>query len=145
MTDRGGAEERYEVVVHVEYSGDTMTLTETDEGDFEPGAHPGEARVDVDPLVEAFARSPYDPVIGAMMMGRATGEVIADPPDVPWIRAIAAILAVGMIGQLPVTIYLLLRAEMAAAQLASPSFVVSGVFAVGGLILGWRLLRASGG
>jgi len=142
MTDR---EEENEIVVTFDYSGESLHLTETEDGDYEPGAHPGEARVEVDPLVEAFARSPYDPVIGAMMMGRATGEVIARPPERGWMRAIAAVLAVGMIGQLPVTIYLLMRDDFISAQLASPSFVTSILFAVGGLLLAARLLRDSAG
>lgn len=137
-------DEREEVIVNFEYSGDSLSLSETDDGDYEPGAHPGEARVEVDPLVEAFARSPYDPVIGSMMMGRATGEVIADPPDAGWMRAVAAILAIGLIAQFPITGIVLMRDGFFDIQLASPGFVVSCLLGIGGLLLGYRLLRESG-
>ena len=142
MTDE---KEQNEVVVTFDYYGDSLNLSETEDGDYKPGAHPGEARVEVDPLVEAFARSPYDPVIGAMMMGRATGEVIAHPPEPAWMRAIAAILAIGLIGQLPIVYFARWGDDFLAVQLASPSFVLSVVLACGGLMLAVRLLRGSAG
>ncbi len=136
-------EEREEVIVNFEYSGDSLTLSETDDGDYEPGAHPGEARVEVDPLVEAFARSPYDPVIGSMMMGRATGEVIANPPDAGWMRAVAGLLAVGLIAQFPLVMIINTGGNFLDIQLSSPGFVVSMLLGLGGLLLAARLLRAS--
>jgi hypothetical protein len=138
------AEEENEILVRFDYNDESIVLTETADGDFQPGAHPGEALVEVDPLVEAFARSPYDPVIGAMMMGRATGEVIARPPKGGWMRALALVMAVGMIGQLPVMIYYLYRQEADGFVLASPSLLVSAVFAAGGLLLIHRLMNGSG-
>ncbi len=137
------AEEEHEILVRFDYNGESLVLQETEDGDFKPGAHPGEAHVEVDPLVEAFARSPYDPVIGAMMMGRATGEVIARPPRGGWMRAIALLMAIGMLGQLPVTMYFVNRESTRGLLLASPSLLIGIAFALGGLLLIRRLVNDS--
>ena len=136
------ADEEHEVVVTFEHFGDSVVLAET-EDDYIPGAHPGEVRVEVDPLVEAFARSPYDPIIGAMMMGRATGAVIANPPRIPWMRAIAYALAIGLIGQFLVSIYFWMDADAALTWLSAPGTILNFLLAVGGLILLARLSRGT--
>ena len=136
------ADEEHEVVVTFDNQGDSVVLTET-EDDYIPGAHPGEVRVEVDPLVEAFARSPYDPIIGAMMMGRATGEVIAHPPRIPWMRVIAYVLAVGLIGQFLLGIYFWSDVGISLAWLSSSGTVLNFLLALGGLLLLARLVKGS--
>lgn len=136
------ADEEHEVVVTFEHHGDSVVLTET-EDDYIPGAHPGEVRVEVDPLVEAFARSPYDPIIGAMMMGRATGEVIANPPRIPWMRAMAYALGIALVGQFPLTLYFAVDAGGAFPWLTSGWTVLYFFLTIGGLILLARLVRGT--
>ena len=138
-----GRDEQQEIVVHFDYNDESLVLSESEDDEHNPGAYPGEARVEVDPLVEAFARSPYDPVIGAMMMGRATGEVIARPPGQSWMRVIAGILALGMIGQFPITVYFATRSGGSGPILSSPSLAVGLALMLGGLLLAYRLLKHS--
>jgi hypothetical protein len=134
-----------EIVVRFDYSGDSLVLSEAADDEHDPGVFAGEARVEVDPLVEAFARSPYDPVIGAMMMGRATGEVIVRPPGGAWMRPLAYLLAIGMVGQFATWIYYIFQSGdrmFIGSSLASFAFSVA--IGVGGLLLLVRLLRGSG-
>ncbi|CAN5780652.1 hypothetical protein BH23CHL2_BH23CHL2_05320 [soil metagenome] len=134
------AREDNEIVVNFDYYGDSLVLAESDDDDHAAGAHPGEARVEVDPLVEAFARSPYDPVIGAMMMGRATGEVVARPPEIRWMRVITYRLAIGLVAQLPLAYYFGVDFRPLGGVLSSSSVVLSPVFAAAGLLLLLHLL-----
>jgi hypothetical protein len=131
---------RHEIVVHFDDSGESIVLNEAGD-DPAPGAHPGEARVEVDPLVEAFARSPYDPIIGAMMMGRATGEVIAHPPRIGWMRVIAYLLAIGLIGQLVAMLYLAFESGRFGLGASLPSLLLTVLLAFGGVLLLRRLGR----
>ncbi|MEZ4521867.1 MAG: hypothetical protein R3A46_09545 [Thermomicrobiales bacterium] len=143
-----GEEERNELVVNFDYYGNSIVLAEDEDDDHAPGAHPGEARVEVDPLVEAFARSPYDPVIGAMMMGRATGEVIARPPGMRWMRVVSWLLGIGLVAQFPLWLIFSPGWDLGvfpAFTLASSGFVASFLFGIGGMVLLYRLSTGSGG
>lgn len=140
-----GPEHDEEIIVNIEYSGDRLVLNDPEVDAYDPGAFAGEARVEVDPLVEAFAHSPYDPVIGAMMMGRATGEVIRRPPRLSWMRLIAYLLAIVLIGQLLVISYAaFFRGDRAFTALSLAGLACALVFAVGGVLLLARLLGGSG-
>lgn len=142
VTDRN---QNGDIVVNVDYSGDSLVLTDPEADDLEPGAFAGEARVEVDPLVEAFARSPYDPVIGAMMMGRATGEVVKRPPRRSWMRPIAYLLAIALIGQFLVLAYdAFVRNDPVFKAMSLSGLVFALAFAAGGALLLARLLRDSG-
>ena len=130
----------HEIVARFDYGGEPIVLSESDDG-ITPMVQTDEARVEVDPLVEEFARRPYDPVIGAMMMGRATGEVIAHPPRIGWMRVISYLLAIGMIAQLIAVFYFAIDAGRFGIGASLPSTGLALVMAAGGVLLLRRLLR----
>src|ERR671919_113666 len=102
-------EQRHEIVARFDSSGESIVLAESDD-DSTPTVQAGEARVEVDPLVEAFARSPYDPVIGYF-------------------------LAIGMIGQLVAIVYFGIDAGRLGIGISLPSVGLALAMAVGGVLL----------
>jgi hypothetical protein len=55
--------------------------------------------VAVDPVLEEFARHPFDPLISARATGRVLGLAVAgqEPSGGPWLRIVAGVLGVGIV------------------------------------------------
>ena len=65
--------------------------------DLLPGQREQETLIEVDPLIQEFLRTPYDPVIGAAAMGRLTGEAVRRPAASGWLRWLAWLVAFALI------------------------------------------------
>lgn len=113
--------------------------------DPQDGQQEQETLIEVDPLIQEFLRSPYDPVIGAAAMGRLTGEAIRNPPRGTWYGALSVLtaltclmMAVSALGWL----YAGGETELGGFRFELyKSLLVSLPFALGGLLLLWRLAR----
>jgi hypothetical protein len=103
-----------------------------------------QAVVAADPMLEELARQPYDPVVAARATGYLTGKAIAEPPSTPWMRAIAYVLATGLlvIGVYGLTTGLFDRGGSLGIRFAEVprDLLTAGVFAVAGVLWLWRLV-----
>lgn len=99
-----------------------------------------QAIVGTDPYLDEYLRSPYDPINAARMQGRVLGEVIRRPPRPRWMRAIAAVLGLGLVAAGALGI----GAAFGGDPFDPSGLVLAFVFVVAGLGILWRLLGRPG-
>ncbi len=145
MNSKNGKEE--ELLISFDDRAEPIRLWQDDDEDITPGAHAGEAYTEVDPLVDKYLSNPYDPVLGAMMLGRATGEAIKKTPRSGWMRTLTWFLAIALLIEgFYGILYILDLAPAVLNAENGPSFpfsaiALSGPFLAAGLLLLWRLIR----
>jgi len=108
-----------------------------------------ETLIEVDPVIAAFLRSPYDPVAGAAAMGRLTGEVVRNPPRDGWMLGLTVLVGVACAGSALAALGFLYSPDVEVDMrwfrfMLVESLIVSTPFALAGLLILWRLARRSG-
>jgi hypothetical protein len=104
-----------------------------------------EARVEVDPTVEDFARSPYDPLFAARMLGSSLGHVAEQPPRTGGFAIWAFGLGMALLLVLVLLVFSVIDRLLSAIPLATGvvdllSAVLAIPFGIAGFLIVWRLL-----
>jgi hypothetical protein len=110
------------------------------------GQQEQETLIEVDPVIEAFLRSPYDPVVGMMAFGRLTGEVVRNPPRTGWMLPLTILVGVACVSAAISALGFLYGSDttldMGWFQFKLyESLIVSLPFTLAGALILWRLAR----